>query len=44
MTDNELTLILTIIFILILFITAIISYLVFSQKDKNRGKEDGDSN
>ena len=40
MTDNELTLILTISFILILFVTAIISYLVFSRKDKNRGEED----
>ena len=40
MTDNELTLILTISFILILFVTAIISYLVFSRKDKNRGEKD----
>jgi putative effector of murein hydrolase LrgA (UPF0299 family) len=44
MTDNELTLILTISFILILFVTAIISYLVFSRKDKNRGEEDANSN
>jgi len=37
------TIILTISFILILLVTAIISYLVFSRKDKNRGEEDDES-
>lgn len=41
--NNELTLILTIGFILILLITAIISYLVFNRKDKDGGVENEDS-